>query len=385
MDGRRGYPDDSDNRWYPSDRGTGGGYGSRGYDESDEFAPPRDGSGSYSGHSRGRRAAPEPTGAPLFTPEEAARFQAAQAVTNQASGSRSSAYSSGSGPIIGVPAGPPAPGLAPPSAPPGPGSSTGYGGSPGSPAGPGSSTGYGGASGSPAGYGDAPGYGDGPGYGGSAGASAYESSGASAYGGGSGATAYGGAAGATATSSAPPYNGTGTKATPAAGTKATPGSSAGFGAHIPAQPGSGGRADLTAQPGSGGRADLTAQHEMVASEVALSPAPVVAPVRPASETVYRARRPAVAIGLSVVAVAFGLLFFRGLMISAFGPTFILPGVLSGALALCALPLLVLGLYGLVTGAAHSAETHGFRLWAKPPLAYLLVGLVLVLGAAVALG
>ncbi|GAA1758475.1 hypothetical protein [Luedemannella helvata] len=319
MDGRRSYPDDSDNRWYPGDRGTSGGYGSRGYDErgydeSDEFAPPRDGSGSYSGQSRARRAAPDPTGSPLFTPEEAARFQAAQAVASQATNSRPPAtYPSNSGPIIGVPAGPPPAGLNPPAAPPGSGAPAGYGGS---------SSGYGGspagAPGSPAGYGDAPGS----------------------------SAGFGGASGP----SGPP---------------------AGFGAHIPTQPGP--------------RTDLTAPHELVAADVTVSPSPVVAPIRPATETVYRARRPAVAIGLTVVAVVFGLLIFRGLMISAFGPTFILPGVLSGALALSALPLLVLGLYGLVTGAAHSAETHGFRLWAKPPLAYLLVGLVFVLGAALALG
>ncbi|GAA1803173.1 hypothetical protein GCM10009682_26260 [Luedemannella flava] len=281
MDGRRSYSDDSDNnRWYP------GATGARRYDEPDEFAaPPRDGSGSYprdtSGSyptpTRGRRAAPEQTGSPLFTPEEAARLHAAQAIANQAtSAARSATYSSGSGPITGVPAGPPPPGLTPPVGP--------------------------------------------------------------------------------ASPAAPP----------------------GYGTHIPAQPGPDYGA---AQPATPGRppADLTAPHEFVSSDVA----PVGAPARPVSNGVYRARRPAVAIGLSTVAVVAGLLFFRGFMIAAFGPTFLFGGVIAGVLALASLPLLVLGLYALVTGAAHGAETVGFRLWAKPPLAYLLVGLILLLGAALA--
>lgn len=286
MDGRRSYPDDSDNnRWYPGERGQSG-YGSRGYEEPDEFAaPPRDGSGSYprdsSGSypapSRGRRAAPEQTGSPLFTPEEAARFHAAQAVASQASSAaRAGTYSSGSGPIIGVPAGPPPPGLTPPAG------------------------------------------------------------------------------------------------------QASP---AGYGSHIPAQPGPEHAAPpAVARPAP--PADLTAPHEFVANDLAPVPQPAV---RPVSNGVYRARRPAVAIGLIVVASVIGLLLFRGLMISAFGPTFLFAGVIAGSLALAALPLLVLGLYGLVTGAAHGADTAGFRLWAKPPLAYLLVGLVLLVAAGLAVG
>ena len=43
-----------------------------------------------------------------------------------------------------------------------------------------------------------------------------------------------------------------------------------------------------------------------------------------------------------------------------------------------------GLYGLVTGAAHGAEHCGFKVWARPPLAYLLVGLAFVLAAGLAI-
>jgi hypothetical protein len=103
------------------------------------------------------------------------------------------------------------------------------------------------------------------------------------------------------------------------------------------------------------------------------------------DNVYRARRPAVAIALIIVASAFGLLMVRALAISAFGHPFLIGGVIASGLALGALPLLVLGLYGLITGAAHAAEQYGFRLWARPPVAYLTIALVLLVAAAIAVG
>jgi hypothetical protein len=100
--------------------------------------------------------------------------------------------------------------------------------------------------------------------------------------------------------------------------------------------------------------------------------------------IYRARRPAVAIMLIIPAVAVGLLLIRALAISAFGENFLIGGVIASSAALASLPLLVAGLYGLVTGAAHGAEQFGFKVWARPPLAYLLVGVALVLAAGLAI-
>jgi hypothetical protein len=101
--------------------------------------------------------------------------------------------------------------------------------------------------------------------------------------------------------------------------------------------------------------------------------------------IYRARRPAVAVLLIIPAIAVGLLLIRALAISAFGDDpFNIGGVIASSAALAALPLLVAGLYGLVTGAAHGAEQFGFKVWARPPLAYLLVGLALVASAAMAI-
>jgi hypothetical protein len=100
--------------------------------------------------------------------------------------------------------------------------------------------------------------------------------------------------------------------------------------------------------------------------------------------IYRARRPAVAIFLIIPALAVGFLLVRALAISAFGKPFLIDGVIASSLALASLPLLVAGLYGLITGAAHGAEQWGFRVWAKPPLAYLVVGIAFELGASIAI-
>jgi hypothetical protein len=99
--------------------------------------------------------------------------------------------------------------------------------------------------------------------------------------------------------------------------------------------------------------------------------------------IYRARRPAVAVMLIIPAVVAGLFLVRALALSIFDGPFVIGEVLAGWLGLVSLPLLVSGLYGLITGAAHGAEQWGPRVWAKPPLAYLLVGLVFVIAAAMA--
>jgi hypothetical protein len=113
--------------------------------------------------------------------------------------------------------------------------------------------------------------------------------------------------------------------------------------------------------------------------------------RPVPTNIYRARRPAVAVMLIVPAVVVGLLLVRALALSAFGgpfvggAQFVVGGIIGSCLGLAALPLLVTGLYGLITGAAHGAEQWGPRVWLRPPLAYLLVGIAFVLAAGMAVG
>jgi hypothetical protein len=111
--------------------------------------------------------------------------------------------------------------------------------------------------------------------------------------------------------------------------------------------------------------------------------------RPAAEptvptNIYRARRPAMAALVIVPAVFVGLLLLRALAIAAFGRPFHTGGVIASSLALASLPLLVSGLYGLLTGAAHGAEQFGFKVWARPPLAYLIVGIAFAAAAGLAI-
>lgn len=106
---------------------------------------------------------------------------------------------------------------------------------------------------------------------------------------------------------------------------------------------------------------------------------------PLPSNIYRARRPGVAILLIIPAVAVGVLLVRALAASAFGDSFDIAGIVASVCALVSLPFLVAGLYGLISGAAHGAEQYGFRVWARPPLAYLLVGLAFVAAAGLATG
>jgi hypothetical protein len=100
--------------------------------------------------------------------------------------------------------------------------------------------------------------------------------------------------------------------------------------------------------------------------------------------IYRASKPWIAALLIVPAIVAGLLLIRALAIAAFGPTFSTSGVIASLLGLASLPLLVTGLYGLAVGAADGAEQFGFRLWARPPLAYLLVGIAFAIASGLAI-
>jgi hypothetical protein len=120
-------------------------------------------------------------------------------------------------------------------------------------------------------------------------------------------------------------------------------------------------------------------------ELTVGPA-AVTPAGPSVPTnIYRARRPGVAILLIIPAVAVGVLLVRALVIAALDDPISLAGIIASVCALVSLPFLVAGVYGLVSGAAHGAEHYGFRVWARPPLAYLLVGLAFVTAAGLAAG
>jgi hypothetical protein len=98
--------------------------------------------------------------------------------------------------------------------------------------------------------------------------------------------------------------------------------------------------------------------------------------------VYRTRRAGVAALLAGAAIFAELLLVRLLLVAEFAAKGTPGGVLAGLFALAGVPLVTMGLHGLATGAASAGPAPG-RLWLRVPLAYLPVGLVLLLAAALA--
>lgn len=114
-----------------------------------------------------------------------------------------------------------------------------------------------------------------------------------------------------------------------------------------------------------------------------SPGSVVSgpPAGDLSGKVYRTRRPAAAALIIVVAALAELVALRVFVAGVFGTTGGVPGTVAGLFLLTGLPLSAVGLYGLATGAATAGR--GAQPWLRTPLAYLLVGLVLLIGAGLA--
>jgi hypothetical protein len=99
--------------------------------------------------------------------------------------------------------------------------------------------------------------------------------------------------------------------------------------------------------------------------------------------IYRTRHTGVAILLVVVAIVAELLTARMLFVGEFGHPFQPAAVLAGIFTMSGVPLTTIGLYGLVTGAAAAAGPAPGRAWLRTPLAFLPVGLVLILAGALA--
>ncbi len=99
-------------------------------------------------------------------------------------------------------------------------------------------------------------------------------------------------------------------------------------------------------------------------------------------TVYRARRAGIVGALAAVAVVAELLLIRVLLTGEFGHVVDPGGVLAGIFAMTGIPLVAMGLYGLMTGAAAGGPAPE-RAWLRTPLAFLPIGLTLLIAAGLA--
>ena len=106
---------------------------------------------------------------------------------------------------------------------------------------------------------------------------------------------------------------------------------------------------------------------------------------PPKPTIYRTRRAGIIGALAAVTVVAELLLIRVLLTGEFASTVIPSAVLGGIFAMTGIPMVAMGLYGLMTGPVAAAGPVSARAWLRTPLAYLPIGLILLIAAGLATG
>ena len=97
-----------------------------------------------------------------------------------------------------------------------------------------------------------------------------------------------------------------------------------------------------------------------------------------TDGLYRSRKPIYVVLYALLAVVAEILMLRPFFGSV-GDV----AVLGPLLAMLAFPLLAIGMYGLSTGAATAVQFQGPRVWLRLPLAYLPIGIGLLIAAGTA--
>lgn len=111
---------------------------------------------------------------------------------------------------------------------------------------------------------------------------------------------------------------------------------------------------------------------------------IPAGVRQVPTATYRSRRPGLAVLLTLGGVIAELILFKVLLGNAFhSGAGAVSGTLGALFALAGVPMLVIGLYALATGAATASGPQPGRAWLRTPLAYLPIGLLLIVAAGLA--